>query len=60
MAFTETTEPEPLVTPKEMADLVKVSEQTLAVWRKRKLIPFVRIGNVIRYNKRRVLKALDK
>jgi excisionase family DNA binding protein len=57
---TETAEPERLVTPKEMADLIKVSQQTLAMWRKRKLIPFVRVGNVIRYNRRRVLKALDK
>ena len=59
MAIETAAEPEPLVTPKEMANLVKVSEQTLAVWRKQKLIPFVRVGNVIRYNRRRVLKALD-
>lgn len=51
---------EPLVTPKEMAALIKVSEQTLAIWRKRNLVPCIRIGNVVRYDPQRVLEALRK
>lgn len=58
MALIETAEP--LITPKEMAALIKVSEQTLAVWRKRNLVPYIRVGNVVRYDPQRVLEALRK
>ena len=40
-----------LLTPDQAADLLGVKTQTLAVWRaaKRYDLPFVRVGNCIRY-----------
>jgi excisionase family DNA binding protein len=40
-----------LRTPQEAADFLGIKVQTLAVWRttKRYAIPFIRVGNAIRY-----------
>lgn len=41
------------LTPKEAADLLKISEQTLAIWRctKRYDLPYYRVGRRIRYTR---------
>lgn len=46
-----TTPAKRLLTPTEAADFLAVKVQTLAVWRsaKRYGLPFVRVGNCIRY-----------
>lgn len=40
---------EQLLTAKEMAIKMKVTTQTIALWRKKKKIPFKKIGGSYRY-----------
>ncbi len=49
-----------LLTPRQVADLLQVREQTLATWRcnARHDLPFVRIGRAIRYRPEDVEKWL--
>jgi hypothetical protein len=49
-----------LLTTQEMSDLIKVSPETLTVWRKKNIIPHLKIRHVIRFNPERVLAALAK
>jgi predicted site-specific integrase-resolvase len=49
-----------LYTGRETARMLKISEPTLATWRKKGLIPCVWIGYVVRYEPERVLAALRK
>jgi DNA-binding transcriptional MerR regulator len=49
-----------LYTGREMARMLKVSEPTLATWRKKGLIPCVWIGYVVRYEPAKVLAVLRK
>ena len=48
---------ERLITPKELSNILGVSESTLAVWRAQKTypLPYVKVGGRIRYD----LKDID-
>ncbi len=47
-----------LLTRKEVAEILSISLVTLNDWTKRGLIPALRIGSRIRYNKANVLESL--
>ena len=47
-----------MVTKIELAKEYRVSVRTVSYWMKRKTIPFVRIGNVVRFDLEKVEKAL--
>ena len=47
-------------TEEELAKELRVSQRHLINLRNRRLIPFVRLGRLIRYDRRAVAKALDK
>jgi excisionase family DNA binding protein len=51
-----------LLTPKEVAVLLGVSEHSLAVWRctKRYRLPFVKSGKLVRYNERDVARFIEE
>jgi hypothetical protein len=49
-----------LLTTQEMAAVIKVSPETLTVWRKKRIVPCVKIKHVIRFDAERVLAALAK
>lgn len=51
-----------LLTPKEAATILGVSEATLAVWRcnKRYDLPFVRIGRLIKYHSDSIESAMRR
>jgi hypothetical protein len=51
-----------LLDPKETAELLKVSSDTLAIWRctARYPLPFIRVGYAIRYDKKDVLDFLER
>ena len=49
-----------LVTEKELATLLNISWQHLVNLRKRRLVPFVRLGKSVRYSPTKVAKALEK
>jgi hypothetical protein len=49
-----------LLTTQEMAAVIKVSPETLTIWRKQNLIPHLKIRHVIRFNPDRVLATLAK
>jgi hypothetical protein len=49
-----------LLTTQEMAEVIKVSPQTLTEWRKKNFVPCIKIKHVIRFNAERVLAALAK
>ena len=52
--------PQRLLTTQEMSALITVSPETLTVWRKKGIVPCVKIKHVIRFNPDRVLAALAK
>jgi hypothetical protein len=49
-----------LVTEKEQARRLSMSWRGLQEIRKRKLVPFIRIGRLVRYSPKEVEKALQK
>lgn len=49
-----------LLTEKEMADSLAISWRGLSEFRKRRMIPVVRLGRAIRYNPSEVARALEK
>ena len=53
-------DPKRLLKTEEMADLIQVSPETLDAWRKKNLVPHIKIRHVIRFDPDRVLKALAK
>lgn len=48
------------MTSGELAKYLKISEQTVLTWKKKKKIPCIQIGSAVRYNLQSVLKALEK
>lgn len=50
-----------LLTPKQLAEHIGVSEGTLAVWRTNKTypIPYIKIGSLIRYDINEVNKWIE-
>ena len=47
-----------MITKLELASIYKVSRRTISYWMTRKMIPFVRIGNVVRFDPKQVEEAL--
>jgi hypothetical protein len=47
-----------LVREKECADAVSVSVRTLRYWRRRRIIPFLKVGTLVIYDLDEVLQAL--
>lgn len=46
------TDPQPLLTPQEVADIFRVEVGTLAKWRWQKIGPeFIKIGRMVRYKR---------
>ena len=49
-----------LLTTRELSRALQTSPGTIATWRLRKIIPYIKIGYIIRYDLERVLAALEK
>lgn len=49
-----------LLTTKELIARLQISEPSIIRYRKKGKIPFIRIGNSIRYDWEKVVKALEK
>ncbi|MGC2853841.1 helix-turn-helix domain-containing protein [Novispirillum sp. DQ9] len=50
-----------LLTPKEVASILRVSEKTLKNWRSLRLgPPFIKVGGVVRYRRRSVDRWLEQ
>jgi len=49
-----------LLTEKELAQRLACSPRTLMNWRTQRLIPFVKLGQTIRYNPDAVIEVLEK
>lgn len=49
---------EPLAREEEILAYLQVSERTLATYRQQRLIPFVRLGRTVRYNREAVQAAI--
>jgi len=47
-----------LLTESEMAELVSVNKRTMRRFRKREMVPFIRLGRLIRYDRQEVARAL--
>jgi excisionase family DNA binding protein len=56
----EYTTPDKLITEAELCKFLGVSAPTLIRWRKKRKIPFIRIGTCVRYNLVAVLKKLER
>lgn len=50
----------PKITRKQLAELQGVSVETVRNWEREKIIPFIKVGNVIRFDLEKVEKALEK
>ena len=48
------------LTPKEMASLFGITQETLRNWRRQGILPFFRINNTIRYSRSDVVECLSK
>lgn len=48
------------ITQKQLSEFLGVSVQTLIRWRQKGKIPFIEVGSAIRYDKSKVIKALEK
>ena len=53
--------PESLLTPKEVSEILGVTEHTLAVWRceNRYPLPYIKVGRYIRYRSKDLSTFLD-
>jgi hypothetical protein len=50
-----------IINTEELCKRLDLSEPTLISWRKKKIIPFIRVGSsMIRYNWPKVIEALEK
>jgi excisionase family DNA binding protein len=49
-----------IINTEELCKRLDLSEPTLISWRKKKVIPFMRVGSSIRYNWPKVIEALEK
>ena len=47
-----------MITKQELAEEYKVSRRTVSYWMSRKTIPYVRIGNIVRFDLAKVDEAL--
>ncbi|MDB4314139.1 helix-turn-helix domain-containing protein [Akkermansiaceae bacterium] len=53
-------EPKRQVSPKELAEYFSVSTRTVTNWKAAGIIPFIRIGRVVRFSIDEVEAALEK
>ena len=51
---------QPLITEQEQAELLRCSLRHLINLRNQRLVPFVRLGRLVRYNPDQVEKAIQK
>ncbi len=51
---------EEIIGRKELCERLDITEPTVIRWEKKKRIPVIRIGSVIRYNWNAVIKSLEK
>ena len=49
-----------LLTPDEMATMMGVTRQTLRLWRRSGILPYIKIKNTIRYSREDVMKCIDE
>ena len=49
-----------LMSEPRLADYIDIKIRTLREWRRKRLIPFIRVGRKIQYNVNNVLAALDR
>lgn len=47
-----------LLTRKELAEELKVTERTIDIWRASKGLPFIKMGALVRFERERVLEWL--
>jgi len=55
-----TTKTEPPINTKQLCEFLDITEPTCIRWRKKGKIPFFTIGSAIRYDKNKVVKALEE
>ena len=48
-----------LVNAAQLAERIHVSLRTVADWKSRRLIPFVKVGKSVRFNPARVIEVLE-
>ena len=48
------------LTPKDMATLFGVAQETLRIWRRQGILPYFRINNTIRFSRSDVMECLNK
>ncbi|HZW64216.1 MAG TPA: helix-turn-helix domain-containing protein [Hanamia sp.] len=51
---------EPPINTKQLCEFLDITEPTCIRWRKKGKIPFFTIGSAIRYDKNKVVKALEE
>jgi len=49
-----------ILTTQQLAKELSVSERTIYNWRSMGVIPFIKLGNVVRFDYRRVVAALNQ
>jgi excisionase family DNA binding protein len=48
------------LTQKDMATLFGVTQETLRIWRRQRILPYFRIKNTIRFSRADVMECLNK
>lgn len=48
-----------LLTPQQLAERLQVSLRTVTTWKQHHVIPFIKIGKVVRFSVAKVLVALE-
>lgn len=51
---------EPPINTKQLCEFLDITEPTAAKWRNKGKIPFFQIGSAIRYDRNKVVKALEE
>ena len=49
-----------LVTKKELAPVLRVSTRTVDNWQRNKILPYIKVGRLVRFNITRCLRALER
>jgi excisionase family DNA binding protein len=49
-----------LVTKKELAPVLRVSTRTLDNWQRKKILPYIKVGRLVRFNIARCIRALER
>lgn len=51
---------DPLLTAKELSEILKVSPRTIREWTRKNMIPYMKLGGTIRFNERQIETWLVK